>query len=90
MVFILLGTIVFQQWHYDNVQRGYHKETITILTEHTDTLNEIHQLRAEVTKLVKQYGPDLTQGQEQIVAEYTWIACSLESGPSKCGAVPTP
>jgi hypothetical protein len=87
---VCLPTIVWQQFHYNAVERGYHQETISILNEHTDTLSEVHQLRVEVTNLIKLYGPDLTQGQQQIIAEYTWVACALQSGPAKCGAAPAP
>lgn len=90
IILVSLPTIVWQQWHYDKVQHGYHVQTVKILNEHTNTLNEVHQLRVEVTNLIKLYGPDLTAGQRQIIAEYTWIACSLQSGPTHCGPVPKP
>lgn len=91
IILVCLPTIVFQQFHYNQVQRGYHHETIQILDEHTNTLAEVHALRAEVTKLVKLYGPALTSGQKEIIEQYTWIACSLStSSPTKCGPPPTP
>lgn len=89
-VLVISTVIVWQQYHYYKVQSGFHKQTVQILNEHTNTLSEVHALRTEVTKLVQQYGPDLTAGQQQIVAEYTWIACSLQNGPTRCGAVPAP
>lgn len=95
IVLVALPTIVWQQYHYSQVQSANHAksaaqqaEILKVLNEHTDTLNEVHQLRTEVTKLVEQYGPALTTGQKQIIAEYTWIACSLSNGASKCGPAP--
>ena len=88
IIMFALPTIVWQEYHYNKVSHGYHVQTVQILNEHTNTLNEVKQLRSEVTDLVKLYGPQLTAGQQKLIAQLDWITCTLSSSASACGTPP--
>lgn len=91
LIFALLGLIVYQDGNHHASTSKELSAIISAQADHAKTLNEVAKLQQQVVGIVAEIPAvkaGLTTGQNQLIAELSWIECAVATSASKCGPIP--